>query len=117
MLAAECASQALVKYLLDKGVHANAICKKQTTALFRAIVRGHQVIVLQLLEAHNGMATLNMQTADGYTPLMAATIHGFPEIVKILIEKGASVDIQDKKGDTALMHAVMQLMISSSSTM
>lgn len=114
MRASECASQALLKYLLEKGAHVNILCKLQTTALYRAVVRGHQLTVQQLLEVPNGLTCLNLQTQLGLTPLMAACMNGFPEIVKILIEKGAAVDIQDKQGDTALMHTVIQLMVSTS---
>ena len=36
---------------------------------------------------------------------MAAILNGHTEVVKLLLEKGAQVDIQDSSGWTALMDA------------
>merc|ERR1712113_992837 len=41
----------------------------------------------------------------GLTPLMLASIEGYLNIVKYLVEKGANVDAFDDKNYTAMMHA------------
>lgn len=47
----------------------------------------------------------NAQNEDGKTPLMAVADGGNARLVKLLLEKGASVDVKDKDGMTALMYA------------
>ena len=42
------------------------------------------------------------------TPLIIAAINGVSEIVKILIEKGAKLDIQNREGYTALIAAAQE---------
>ncbi len=42
----------------------------------------------------------------GYTPLHAAAQNGFCEIVELLIDNGANMEIQNDDGDTPLMLAV-----------
>jgi ankyrin repeat protein len=46
--------------------------------------------------------------AWGMTALMFAVGHGYTEIAKLLVEKGADVDARDKDGFTALMMAAWQ---------
>jgi len=47
----------------------------------------------------------------GFTPLMIAAIHNNTEVVRTLIEAGASLDLQDGEGRTALHHAVVHAWI------
>jgi ankyrin repeat protein len=73
------------------------------------------------------MATKNMETdevvrllqlgvsCEGYrdprdcgaTTLIAACIHGYTDIVRLLLEKGADVEVMDDYGRTPLMHAAL----------
>lgn len=65
--------------------------------------RGDQNIVLAFLDA--GMDINTMRNTDGWTALTAASFYKRPELVKLLLEKQALVNIQDTSGRTPLMYA------------
>ncbi len=65
--------------------------------------RGDKNIVTSFLEA--GMPVDVIRTTDGWSPLIAASFYKKTEIVELLLEKQASVNLQDKYGKTALMQA------------
>jgi ankyrin repeat protein len=44
---------------------------------------------------------------DGTTALMRASFYGHSEIAQILVENGASIDLENSRGRTAMMDAVM----------
>jgi len=44
--------------------------------------------------------------SDGRTPLINAAAHGDLEVVNVLVQRGADVNVKDKKGYTALFHAI-----------
>lgn len=60
-------------------------------------------IVNAFLDA--GMAVDVIRTTDGWTPLISACFYKKAEVVQLLLEKEALVDVQDKYGKTALMEA------------
>jgi uncharacterized protein len=74
----------------------------KTTALFQAIRSGSAIELQQQLA--NG-ADAN-DSLDSYSALMAATLNGSVEQMKILIEHGANVNYQSSDGTTALWLAV-----------
>lgn len=49
---------------------------------------------------------LNLQTNEGYTPLILAAYHGHVEAVKLLLNAKADACISDQKGNTALMGTI-----------
>lgn len=74
------------------------------------------------LEEHNlekikkcieGGADVNIQSAQGMTALMIATIQPDPTFMKELIKKNASLEQEDKEGKTALLWASVTNNISS----
>ncbi len=64
---------------------------------------GNKSIVTSFLEA--GMPVDVIRTTDGWSPLIAASFYKKTEIVELLLEKQANVNLQDKYGKTALMQA------------
>lgn len=64
---------------------------------------GDEKIVKAFLET--GMSVDALRPSDGWSPLMAAAFYKKTAVVKYLLEKDASVNLQDKYGKTALMQA------------
>lgn len=50
----------------------------------------------------NGVSVNAKNPAGGATPLIEAALHGKPEIARLLIEKGAKVQLENSDGNTAL---------------
>lgn len=65
--------------------------------------RGDKNMVNAFLET--GMSVDALRPSDGWSPLIAASFYKKTEIVKLLLEKNATVNLQDKYGKTALMQA------------
>jgi len=57
--------------------------------------------LLSFLETHSDQA-VDEKDEYGYTPLHLAADRGYPEMVRILLEKGADRNITDPDGETAL---------------
>ena len=55
----------------------------------------------------NDKANLNLQSKDGNSALMYASIFGYSEIVGLLLEGGANPDLQDSIGNTALIDVLL----------
>jgi ankyrin repeat protein len=53
-----------------------------------------------------GKALINAKGSDNQTALMIAAAHGNREIVALLLEKGAGLELKDQNGETALLKAV-----------
>ena len=49
-----------------------------------------------------------MEDRRGETALKYATLEGHTDIVEVLLEKGANVDVKDMNGETSLMHVARQ---------
>src|SRR5262249_31947830 len=64
-----------------------------------AAFNGHSKVVSALLR--NG-AKVNVNGADGLTPLMTAAENGHLSTVRVLVEAGADVTARNQKGESAL---------------
>jgi hypothetical protein len=73
------------------------------TALFNAILKGRAAMVKSMISSK--MATVEVTSSDGSTPLMAAASIGHLEIVNILLAAGCNPYIQNKDGVNALAAA------------
>jgi ankyrin repeat protein len=107
MRAAKAADAPLITLMLDKGAEPNRAMKNGTTALMIAANRqGRGAGPIQNnLDAMAALlakgANVNATTIDGATALHQAVGRG-DEIVKFLVEKGATLDAKDKFGRTPL---------------
>jgi len=73
------------------------------TALFNAILKGRVSMVKSMFASK--MATAQVNSSDGSTPLMAAASVGNLEIVNILLEEGCNPFNTNNKGANALFVA------------
>lgn len=68
-----------------------------------------------LCHLDSGNFNPNSKDPNGYTPIHAAASYGHIDLLKLLIERGGDINIQDREGDTALHHiedlAVAKLMV------
>jgi len=84
----------------------SSVVKMETTTfngtpLCVAIMKGDSETVKKFIEYG---ADVN-ETSNGMTPLMIAARYNRVDIITLLISKGASVDVKDEKGFTALKYA------------
>lgn len=98
----------LVKLYLRNGARFDIFNRYNGTALIPACERGHVETVKVLAETEN--FPINHVNRLGWTALMEAVILGdgskrYQEIVQILKDNGADLDIPDRKGITPLQHA------------
>uniref|UniRef100_A0A8D2PFT1 Proteasome 26S subunit, non-ATPase 10 n=1 Tax=Zosterops lateralis melanops TaxID=1220523 RepID=A0A8D2PFT1_ZOSLA len=92
-IAASAGRDEIVKALIAKGAHVNAVNQNGCTPL-------HYAIAIMLLE--NGA---NPDATDHFesTPLHRAAAKGNLKMVQILVQHNATVDIRDSEGNTPLV--------------
>src|SRR5690242_12837538 len=71
-------------------------------ALFRAIRQGDIELTASLLREG---APANVQSSDGTTPLMLATLHSSVGMVRLLLEHGADANAVNQSGGASLIYA------------
>ena len=111
MLAAHFGHDETTKVLLNAGAHLDAISKHEigVTALHAALFGGKTSTAQFLIERG---ADLNIKRGGkgwaraGWTALHYAAANGFEELVALLLQRRASVDISDDEGKTPLRIAL-----------
>ncbi|TCP59137.1 ankyrin repeat protein [Tumebacillus sp. BK434] len=97
----------LAEFLLRSGADPNATDDNGSTALHGATANGHLEIV-KLLLAYHAQPNVADKT-DGRYPMIDAAMMGTPEMIQVLAEGGASLNVSTKNGRTALHWAVDNL--------
>lgn len=93
----------LTGVFLEAGFNVNKLTVSQVSLIALAARHGHRAIADILYDAG---ADINMISLDrNNTPLMDAASEGHEELVRFFIDKGASLDIKSKSGQTALILA------------
>lgn len=96
----------LIRKLLARGADVNTNDQSGTqTPLISAITNGH-VEAVELLVSQPS-CNVNMETSDGYTALIWASIYFNTSIVTTLLQHGADLDHETKTGKTALIAAAL----------
>lgn len=85
-----------INFLLDQHVDADAADDYKRTPLYMACMSGHTEIVNKLLEKSN----VNVKCACGTTAVSKAAENGFVEILRLLLEKGASISTENQDGES-----------------
>ncbi len=80
------------------------INRSTSSTLHLAVKMGFLPIVKSLLQ--KGTDTINMFTVNGMSPLHSASEKDQPEMVRLLVEHGALINLTSRFGKTALFHAV-----------
>ena len=105
MVAAQGGHDKCVDLLIKAGADVNKQRHFGHTALMHAAQGGHVECVLLLIKAG---ADVNIQHVDsGNTALIEAAGHNHDGCVASLLEVGADVNTKNKKGETALINALM----------
>ncbi|MFC1520775.1 ankyrin repeat domain-containing protein [Elusimicrobiota bacterium] len=96
------------KEALDCGASANSEINYiggKTTILAFASAKGNADIVKELIKRGAWFGINEKKDIYGYTALMHAAVNGHPEIIRILVSKGADPDIKNNNGEAALLIA------------
>jgi ankyrin repeat protein len=94
----------IVSLLLEHKANVNAKCHGQLTALMIASSNGRREcarILLDVDEIETGVVDIN-----GWTALHYAAKRGHGDIISLLLQKNADVDVQSNRHSTALMTAL-----------
>ena len=92
-----------IKYMLKKGIDVNI--KDQFSGSTALILIPPTRIPIMKLLLKNGADVNSKDERDGYTLLIRASLYGQVDAVKLLLEYGANMDIQNNDGNTAIMLA------------
>jgi cytohesin len=96
----------VVRVLLEAGLDPNVPGENDVTPLLSAALSGEKnsaEIARMLL---NAGADPNAKMSDGRFPLYEAATEGSPELVQVLLDGGAQIDLDEGFGETALAAAV-----------
>ena len=106
IIASNCNNLNVVNSLIKHGANIHLVDRYGRTALHYSItVVDHDSVTVLRSLIKNG-ADVNALTNDKCSPLMMSSLSGSVNVVTILVENGANMDIQNQDGDTALHYAV-----------
>lgn len=97
----------LTKYLVENGADTTNMDGSRRTAVMRAIQYHSPDIAMYLVERGHSHPWFKEKWSTD-TELLLAVGEGYYDVVKCMVEHGASVDLSNKHGDTPLMRAVRE---------
>lgn len=96
-------AQDLVEFLMSQGATIDSRDKKGNTPLQIACGRGHVPTVEFLLNKKAEVDSLHGGESSTFTPLHAACRGRQPQVVELLLMRGARIDITNRKGETPML--------------
>ncbi|KAI8463004.1 MAG: hypothetical protein J3K34DRAFT_159942, partial [Monoraphidium minutum] len=100
----------MLRLLLQHGADVAAMDAAGEVPLIVAARQGHLAVVRELLAGPGRRGLLRSMSKDGSTALHAAAAAGQGEVVSLLLEVGAPMDVRDRAGRTPLDLAPSGLM-------
>ncbi|CAK7272647.1 hypothetical protein SEPCBS119000_005236 [Sporothrix epigloea] len=94
---------AMTRLLLEKKAEVEPKHENEVPALYRAAEAGHHAVVKELLLNHANQNEV-VPSRLGQTALFAACLGGHDQIVRLLIDHDADVEIRDEQGRTVLLY-------------
>jgi ankyrin repeat protein len=85
-----------------------ATVERETTALHLAVFLGWPPIVTHLLDSTKQQVAINAVDMDGRTPLIIAAGERHWDVVPLLLDRGASVDLLSSDGHAVLLQAAQR---------
>jgi ankyrin repeat protein len=95
----------VLRGLLARGADAKAVGPDGSTALVEAAFAANPADAVRVLAATD--VDVNAADGNGRTALMGAAMDGNPEVVQLLLDRGADLEKTDSDGRTAWMYAAM----------
>ncbi|XP_076311848.1 LOW QUALITY PROTEIN: histone-lysine N-methyltransferase EHMT2-like [Tachypleus tridentatus] len=100
MYSVEAGHTSVVEYLVKAGAQLDARGEDGMTALHLAARCGNVEICKVLLDT--GRINVNIQDDGGWTPVIWASEHSKPAVVRLLLERGADPNLRDNEENIAL---------------
>lgn len=97
----------IIRLLLKHGAKTDIINKDGETALYYALQSSSALDEAAILLIHSS-ENINIKTVDGETPLSLATLHHKPQIIHLLLSKGADVCVLDQHGRTPVLNIYLK---------
>ena len=97
----------LIGFMKKLGAHDPTIVELLTNNFYQTRLRGDQLSAVVRALLRNG-ATPNEEISKGHRSLHLAVRAGLEEVVKVLIDAGAEMDVKDRSGLTPFQVAVQQ---------
>uniref|UniRef100_A0A0G4HT68 Uncharacterized protein n=1 Tax=Chromera velia CCMP2878 TaxID=1169474 RepID=A0A0G4HT68_9ALVE len=96
--------------LVEGRANVNGTTSTKNTVLHVAATSPDAELVREIIEAEGGSLLLKKTNNNGYSALHSVSAMGVGsrEVAEVLVKAGVDVDLQDKNGRTALMHACMK---------